>query len=354
MFALQSFTAAGLTTKIPAISLEEARKILAAMMRGQGIDAPITGVRRTAMDALRAATHIPTLQILREEASREDPFRKLVLTTHDGHLIETVRIPLEKPGRFTVCVSSQAGCALACAFCATGRLGLKRNLESWEILEQVRLIRATLDRKLGQRVHGVVFQGMGEPMANMDRVIEAVTAMSEPSGFAIDARNITVCTAGLPTGIRRLLQECPRVRLALSISSARASVRRGLMPIDRAHPLEEVIEAAVEHAKATGIAPLWAVTLLEGVNDSDEDALALADLARSFTERTGVRPRLTLVPYNRIDEEADPFRRVSDTKLEAFRDVVASRGFVPHVRYSGGHDVAAACGQLAGRVYAAP
>jgi 23S rRNA (adenine2503-C2)-methyltransferase len=218
----------------------------------------------------------------------------------------------------------------------------------------VRLVRATLDAKAGQRVHGVVFQGMGEPMANIDRVIEAVVALSEPSGLAIDARGVTVCTAGLPSGIRRLLKECPRVRLALSISSARPPVRRGLMPIDRAHPLEEVLEAAAEHATTTGMAPLWAVTLLDGVNNSREDAEALAALARSFAEKTGVRPRVSIVPYNRIDEEADPFRRVSDAGLTAFRDAMAACGIVPHVRYSGGHDVGAACGQLAGRVHAAP
>jgi 23S rRNA (adenine2503-C2)-methyltransferase len=354
MLALQSYTAARLAGEIPGVSLEEARKILAAIMRGQSITEPITGVRRVAMDALRAAGHVPTLKVVSEEVSRQDPFRKLLLETHDGHLIETVRIPLEKAGRFSVCVSSQAGCALACAFCATGRLGLRRNLESWEIIEQVRLVRATLDAKAGQRVHGVVFQGMGEPMANIDRVIEAVVALSEPSGLAIDARGVTVCTAGLPSGIRRLLKECPRVRLALSISSARPPVRRGLMPIDRAHPLEEVLEAAAEHATTTGMAPLWAVTLLDGVNNSREDAEALAALARSFAEKTGVRPRVSIVPYNRIDEEADPFRRVSDAGLTAFRDAMAACGIVPHVRYSGGHDVGAACGQLAGRVHAAP
>ncbi len=349
MLALQSMTAASMAERVPGVTLGEARKVLAAIMRGSGIDAPIAGVRRVAMEALREAAYLPTLEVVSEEISRVDPFRKLLLKTHDGHLIEAVRIPLEKPGRFSVCVSSQAGCALACAFCATGRLGLRRNLESWEIIEQVRLVRRTLDLKAGQRVHGVVFQGMGEPMANIDRVIEAVVAMSEPSGLAIDARCITVCTAGLPTGVRRLMESCPRVRLALSLSSARPSVRRGLMPIDRSHPLDEVIDAAVEHARVTGLAPLWAVTLLEGVNDSADDARALALLARSFVERAGVRPRVTIVPYNSIDAESDPFRRVSDAGVSAFRDAMASEGFVPHIRYSGGGDVAAACGQLAGR-----
>ncbi|MCS6898940.1 MAG: 23S rRNA (adenine(2503)-C(2))-methyltransferase RlmN [Myxococcales bacterium] len=347
-------TAARLARAIPGVTLEEARKVVAAITRGHSISEPIAGVRRTAMEALRASGHVPTLTVVGEQSSREDSFRKLVLSTHEGHAIETVRIPLEKAGRFSVCVSSQAGCALACAFCATGRLGLKRNLEPWEIVEQVRLVKRTLNVRAGERIHGVVFQGMGEPMANIERVIEAVEVLSEPSGLAIDARNVTVCTAGLPAGIRKLMLACPQVRLALSIFSARGDIRRGLMPIDRAHPLEEVIEAAADHARVTGLAPLWAVTLLADVNDSREDAEALARLARSCAERTGVRPRVTVVPYNRIHGEEDPFRRVSHGVLTAFRDTMAAFGFVPHVRYSGGHDVGAACGQLTGRVHGPP
>ncbi len=173
-------------------------------------------------------------------------------------------------GRFSACVSSQAGCALACAFCATGRLGLSRNLEVWEIVEQVRLLRATLGP--GERIHGVVFQGMGEPLANVDRVIAAIRVMNDPCALAIDSRAITVCTSGLPSGIRQLAREVPKVRLGLSIGSARPAVRRRLMPIDAAHSLEDVLAAAEEHARATGLAPMWAVTPLAGVNDTDDDA----------------------------------------------------------------------------------
>ena len=187
-------------------------------------------------------------------------FVKVALGTEDGHVVESVRIPLERPGRFSACVSSQAGCALACAFCATGRLGLARNLEAWEIVEQVRLLRQTLGP--GQRVHGVVFQGMGEPLANVDRVIEAIRVMCDPSALAIDARAITVCTSGLPGGIRRIGRDLPKVRLGVSITSARSEVRRRLMPIDDVYPLDEVIDAVEEHARATGLSPMWAVTPL--------------------------------------------------------------------------------------------
>ena len=297
--------------------------------------------------------------IVAEQASRVDPFVKYVLETEDAQRIETVRIPLERAGRFSVCVSSQVGCALACAFCATGRLGLRRNLETWEIVEQVRIVRRGIlgghhpagGLPAGSRVHGVVFQGMGEPMANLDRVLEAIAILCDPSALAIDARAMTVCTAGLPSGIRRLAREAPRVRLGLSIGSARTEVRRRLMPIDKAHPLAEVLDAAAEHATVTGLAPMWAVTPLAGVNDAGEDARALSAMVRAFAERTGVRPRLSVIPYNAIGE-GDPFTRASEEAYDAFRAALAEGGVHAHRRYSGGGDVGGACGQLAGAVKA--
>jgi 23S rRNA (adenine2503-C2)-methyltransferase len=298
------------------------------------------------LQAVRDAGHVPTLELRRLSRSRLDPFVKLALATADGHVIEAVRIPLERAGRFSACVSSQAGCALACRFCATGRLGLARNLETWEIVEQVRAVRATLAP--GQRVHGVVFQGMGEPLANADRVIDAVRVLCDPCALAIDARAITVCTSGQPAGIRRLARELPRVRLAVSIASARPEVRRRLMPIDEAHPLDEVIDAVVEHARSTGLAPMWAVTPLAGVNDTESDARAFAALIADFQARAGVRPRVSVVPYNAIAEVGkDPFARGD---IARFVDRLVAYGVRPHLRYSGGSDVAAACGQLAGRV----
>jgi 23S rRNA (adenine2503-C2)-methyltransferase len=297
------------------------------------------------MEAVRALGQTPTLHVLAIHRSRLDPFMKIALATDDGHVVEAVRIPLERQGRFSACVSSQAGCALACAFCATGRMGLGRNLQTWEMVEQVRLLRGTLGK--GERVHGVVFQGMGEPLANAERVVEAIRVMCDPSAMAIDARAMTVCTSGLPSGIRLLAEHVPKVRLGLSVFSARREVRRRLMPIDAAHPLEEVLDAGIEHARVTGLAPMWAVTLLAGVNDSGEDARALADLARRFGALAGVRPRVSVVPYNAIDARGpDPF---SCGDVGAFVALLAAFGLRAHVRYSGGADVAAACGQLAGR-----
>lgn len=343
MLALQALTPAGLAAAVPAITLGEARKIVAMVHRGEPVRAT-SAVRRSAAEAVRAVGEVPALAVCERAASQLDPFEKLVLAGPDGARFETVRIPLERAGRFTACVSSQVGCALACTFCATGRLGLARNLEAWEIVEQVRAVRATLGP--GQRVHGVVFQGMGEPLANLDHVLAAIAVLSEPCALGIDARAITVCTSGNPAGIRRLAREAPRVRLGLSIASARSAVRRSLMPIDRAHPLADVLAAAAEHARVTGLSPMWAVTLLAGVNDGVADAHALAECSRTFAEATGVRPRLSLIPYNSIGA-GDPFTRASDAAMAAYRTVLSDHGLASHRRYSGGGDIAAACGQLA-------
>ncbi|HEY2510634.1 MAG TPA: radical SAM protein, partial [Polyangiaceae bacterium] len=337
--ALQALAPTALASAL-GCELGEARKIASAVHRDRPL-APMPGVTRRALEAARARGEVPSLNVVAEQASRLDPFVKYVVES-GGHVVETVRIPLERAGRFSVCVSSQAGCALACAFCATGRLGLQRNLETWEIVEQVRVVRRSLEKEKLGRVHGVVFQGMGEPMANLDRVLEAISVLSDPSCQAIDARAMTVCTSGLPSGIRRLAREAPKVRLGISIGSARTEVRRSLMPIDKAHSLDEVLEAAVEHARATGLAPMWAVTPLAGVNDFPEDARALAARARLFAERAGVRPRISVIPYNAIADassaEPDPFTRASEAQLAAFRAAMSEEGVHTHRRYSGGSD----------------
>ncbi len=339
MLALQAMTPERLAAAVPEVTLAEARKLVAQVHRGEVI-APSAHVRKRAAEAVRAVGEVPTLSVLTETASAIDPFVKYLLESR-GALFETVRIPLEHPDRFTVCVSSQVGCALACAFCATGRLGLERNLEPWEIVEQVRVVRACLPRG---RVHGVVFQGMGEPLANLDAVLAAIGVMTDPCALGIDARAITVCTAGLPVGIRRMAKEAPNVRLGLSMSSAIAANRKKVMPIADRFDLDDVIAACAEHVAATGHAPMWAVTLLDGVNDSVDDAQALLERAERFHAATGKRPRISIVAYNSIGA-GDPFHR--STREAAFRAVLSAAGMPSHRRYSGGSDVAAACGQLA-------
>lgn len=338
MHALQALTPERLTAVVPGVDLAEARKLVAQVHRGEPIQAT-SAIRRTSADAVRAATYIPALEVVAETASAIDPFVKYLLGSGDDRF-EAVRIPLEREGRYSVCVSSQVGCALACAFCATGKLGLKRNLAAWEIIEQVRIVRARLT---SGRVHGVVFQGMGEPLANLDEVLAAISVMQEPCALGIDARNITVCTAGLPVGIRRLAREAPNVRLGLSIHAAEPARRKSIMPIARAHAIDDILDAAIEHARITGLSPMWAVTLLAGINDSDDDARLLAERAVAFEAASGKRPRISIIPYNSIGAD-DPFSRSS--RESEYREAL---GMPSHRRYSGGSDVNAACGQLAAR-----
>ena len=352
MLALQALTPARLAGAVPGVTLAEARKVIAMVHRGEPV-APSSAVRRGAAAAVRAAGEVPALAVLEETPSRIDPFVKYLLGGADGARFEAVRIPLEHPDRFSVCVSSQVGCALACAFCATGRLGLARNLAAWEIVEQVRVVRARLPREGRPRVHGVVFQGMGEPLANLDAVLDAIAVMSEPCALGIDARAITVCTAGLPAGIRRLARAQPKVRLGLSLSSALAAHRRRVMPIADRHDLDDVLAAVADHARATGLAPMWAVTLLDGINDGDDDARALVARAHAFAAETGVRPRISILAYNPIGDDParsghpDAVALAGSPREAAFRAVLAAANLPSHRRYSGGSDVAAACGQLA-------
>jgi len=349
MIYLQAITPDLLREAVPGVLLEEARKIVGAIHRLDGLPLSIPMVRRSSLEAVRSSGIIPRLTVRSRTASSVDPFVKYALMTADGHIVETVRIPLERKGRFSVCVSSQAGCGLGCTFCATGKMGLRRNLEAWEMVEQVRTVRHGLDRAQRQRVHGIVFQGMGEPLANVENVIRAIHVLCEPSAQAIDGRTITVCTAGLPCGIRRLAGEIPKIRLGISIGSARPEVRRALMPIDRIYSLEMVLAAAAEHARITGLAPMWAITPLAGVNDTEEDAHALVECARNFQLRTGLRPQIRIIPYNPVDTpDLDRYRRSDDERESAFQRIMRTEGFSAHRRYSGGADVHAACGQLAG------
>ncbi|MEP6861335.1 MAG: radical SAM protein [Deltaproteobacteria bacterium] len=340
MLPLQAVTPEHLAASAD-IALAEARKIVAQVHRGEPV-AATSSVRRVAAEAVRAIGEVPVLEVVAETPSQLDPFVKYLLAGADGARFEAVRIPLEHRDRFSVCVSSQVGCALGCAFCATGTMGLARNLAAWEIVEQVRVVRARLPHG---RVHGVVFQGMGEPLANLDAVLDAIAVFQEPSALGIDARAITVCTAGLPHGIRKLAERAPKVRLGLSIHSALAERRKSIMPIAKAHPLDEVIAACADHARMTGLSPMWAVTLLAGVNDSDEDARALAVLAKQFAADTGRTPRISIIAYNASsDAGGDAFMR--SAREAEYR---AALGLPSHRRYSGGSDVGAACGQLAAR-----
>jgi 23S rRNA (adenine2503-C2)-methyltransferase len=329
---------------VPGLSLAEARRIFALVCR-HGSLPPVTpaGLRRELYLRVRAEFPTPELELVAEQPSALDPFIKYCFAAPDGAPVETVRIPLERAGRCVVCVSSQVGCPLGCVFCGTARLGWRRNLDAWEIVEQVRQVRVRLPA--GARVHGVVFQGMGEPLLNLEAVLRAARGLSQPSGLAIDARNVTICTAGIARALPRLLAELPRVRLALSIGSARPETRAVLMPSERSQPLASSLELLADHARRTGIAPVLSYTLIGGQNDTEPELSALLRMVQDFVGRAEVRPRVSLVSYNRLGPD-DPLEPASAERMGEFRRAIGALGVPVVRRYSGGADVGAACGQL--------
>ncbi len=328
----------------PELTAEEARRIVALAHRDGALpEVTPGGLRRGPYLAVRAAVRAPRLTELVREESPVDHCVKLALRAPDGAVVEAVQIPLERAGRVAVCVSSQVGCGMGCSFCGTARLGLARNLEAWEIIEQVRCVRAALPA--GQRVRSVLFQGMGEPLANLRAVVRAARVLSDSNALAVRARDLTICTAGVASALPQLMRELPHVRVGLSIGSAVPTTRRALIPLEDRHPLEACVGLLAEHARETHIAPMLAYTLLGGVNDDDAQLTAFCELLARFVQRAGASPRVSLARYNPVDV-GGPFRPAGAERLEAFRAAIGAMGVPVVRRYSGGADIAAACGQL--------
>ena len=323
------------------------RKLLAAaVQRGEPDLKSVRGVRRALLDQLESATTAAPLRILRRDAA-PDGFVKYLFALDGAAEVEAVRIPVpcEAPGadtsayagkekKYIVCVSSQAGCALACAFCATGEIGFQRNLDAAEIVGQVLAVRSEAHRP----VRGVVFMGMGEPFLNYDEVIRAARILCHPSGACIDARSITISTAGIVPQIRRFTAEGHKFRLAVSLTQAVPRKRLPLMPIEQVHPTSELVAALHDHARTRRTRVLVEYVLLGGVNDGMEDARALAAL---------LDPRLVKIDLIDVNGATGGFHRSTREARSAFLDVLAGARMPFAIRYSGGQDVQAGCGQLA-------
>lgn len=340
-----------LVSRIPGLQRHEALRVVSLVHR-LGTLPQITpaGIRRGPYQAVREALATPHLELLEERPSAIDPFVKYAFRAPDAAVIEAVRIPLERPGRFLACVSSQVGCGMGCRFCGTARLGFRRQLTAWEIVDQVRQIRERLPA--GARVHGVVFQGMGEPLANLEAVLRSIRVFSEPAALAIDACNVTVSTAGIVPRLEALVAALPRrVRIALSVGSAIPERRAELIPSERHHPLTRLLEILAARARQARVAPLLSYTLLGGVNDGDDHLEAFTALIARFVTLAGMAPRVSLITYNPLGP-GDPFVPADPGRLAAFRAHIGSRGTPVVRRYSGGGDVEAACGQLGLRLAA--
>ncbi len=311
-------------------------------MYGRGVldPAAMTDLSATLRDTLgaRADFRLPAIDTVQESSDGTTKWR---LAVGAGQLIETVFIPEEARG--TLCVSSQVGCALDCSFCATGRQGFNRNLTAAEIIGQVVLADRALGRVGGNsRVTNVVFMGMGEPLANFRSVVQACAVLIDDLGFQISRRRVTVSTSGLVPQIRKLALES-NAALAVSLHAPDDELRNVLVPINRRHPIAELLQACWDYAESTNAMGItFEYVMLSGVNDAEAQA---RDLARLLKNRPA---KVNLIPFNHFP--GSDYRRSTPDALARFRQVLLDNRIMTMVRRTRGDDIAAACGQLAGQV----
>ena len=294
----------------------------------------MTNLPHKLRQTLAGLAYISGARVLTRTTSNADMAVKYLFELTDGSQVESVL--MYDQDRITVCVSSQVGCAMACDFCATAKMGFFRNLTAAEILDQLITIERELDSEKG--VTHVVFMGMGEPLANYDQTVKAIRLMTDTNGLGISEGKITVSTSGLAPRIRQFTHEQLKCNLALSLNATIDEVRTRLMPINTKYPIDEVLDATREWALATQRPATLEYVLIRGVNDSVGDARRLRKLM-------GRLPcKLNLIPFNEI-EGAD-FQRPTLDQIERFRRIVADGHHVAPIRFSKGRDIAAACGQL--------
>ena len=280
------------------------------------------------------------LPVVKEQQVSKDGTRKFLFGLADGNQVEGVWMP--DPKRSTLCISTQVGCAMRCAFCATGTLGLTRDLSAGEISGQVEAVVRTLRSDEQPRpVSNVVFMGMGEPLANLDATVDAVTILLAEAGLGLSRRHVTVSTIGLVPAMGRFVQRAP-VKLAVSLNAATDEVRDRLMPVNRRYPIARLLEACRElHLRGTNRVTFEYV-MLAGINDDLDTA---RELARQLG---GLSCKVNLIPYN--PAEGLPFDRPDPDRVYAFQEALAAKGLSVFTRRSRGQDLRAACGQLvAGR-----
>ncbi len=279
------------------------------------------------------------LELIRKTGSR-DTTQKFLFRLADANLIETVLIPAspalygEDSDRRTLCVSTQVGCAYGCKFCASGLDGWTRDLHAGEIVEQ--LLKA--EALSGERVNNIVFMGMGEPLANFDNLMRAITIINAPWGVHLGARHITVSTSGLVPRIRDLADQPLQIRLAISLHGATDEVRSQIMPVNRKYPVAALLEACAYYIKRKKQHLTFEYILIDHLNDTPEQARALAGHARAL------RAKVNLIPYNTV--EGLPWKRPERSRQNAFLAILRGQGVQATIRTEKGHDIDAACGQL--------
>lgn len=319
-----------------------ARQVLRWMHRaGESDFDAMTDLARSLREKLLARAEVRPPELLSDRLS-EDGARKFLFDVGHGNVVETVFIPEDDRG--TLCVSTQVGCALGCAFCATGGQGFSRDLTTAEIIGQLWQVNRVLGVAKGDDriVSNVVLMGMGEPLANFEHSLAALRLLLDDNAYGLSRRRVTVSTAGIVPGIDRLRQECP-VALAVSLHAPSDGLRDQLMPINRKYPLAGLMASCRRYLES---APRDFITfeyiLLDGVNDSDAHARELLALTRD------VPCKFNLIPFNPLP--GSPFRRSRPERVRRFAEVLIEAGVVTTTRKVRGEDISAACGQLAGQV----
>lgn len=303
-----------------------------------GVDdfAAMTNLSKSLRSELETVAEIRPLRVAADQASA-DGTRKWLFELADGNRIESVYIP--EPGRATLCISSQVGCALNCSFCSTATQGYNRNLTSGEIIGQLWMASRLLRAADAQPVSNVVFMGMGEPLLNFDNVLRAMQLMQDDFAYALSKRRVTLSTAGVVPGLERLALETD-VSLALSLHAPDDALRSELVPLNKKYPISEVLHACREYVGEGRRRLTVEYVMLDGVNDSDAQARALAKLLRK------VPSKVNLIPFNPFPKTR--YRRSSAQRIDRFRDILHQAGIVTITRRTRGEDIDAACGQLAG------
>jgi 23S rRNA (adenine2503-C2)-methyltransferase len=269
-------------------------------------------------------------------SSKDKQTTKVLFILPDGQPIETVLMRYEE--RNTLCISTQAGCAMGCVFCATGQMGFRRNLSSGEIVEQVRYFARQLKTD-GERVTNIVLMGMGEPFHNYDATMAAIDRLGDPQGFNMGARRFTISTVGLIPAIKRFTEEKRQVGLAISLHSTQDDHRSSMLPINKRYPIKDLLQACREYVSITGRRLTFEWALIQDVNDSPEEAKRLANLLR------GLNCHVNVIPLNPTKGYSG--ERSTRERVAAFRDVLVKAGISCTVRVRRGIDIQAGCGQLA-------
>jgi 23S rRNA (adenine2503-C2)-methyltransferase len=318
---------------VPRFRLAQVYRAAAKELRGSFSDVTVLPVAlRT---SIGARMRLASVELAHEATSGDGQTTKFLFTLADGKEIEAV-LMRHKGGRTTACISSQAGCALKCDFCATGQGGFFRHLSSLEIFDQAVFV-ARRARDEGTSLTNLVFMGMGEPFLNYDAVMDAIALLNDGDRFNLGARHITVSTAGVVPGIDRFRGEGVQVNLAISLHAPDDALREKIMPINKKWPIRVLMKAVREYIAATNRKVFYEYLMLAGVNDRPVDARQLADLLG------GPLHHVNLIPYNATDA---PYGSSSPADMRRFQDLLRERGVPSTVRHTMGSDIAAACGQL--------